>query len=757
MIQLRRRVRNGGDGGGGEMFTLPGLNVWTVCVCLIVLVTIETVLACPGQCQCNNGQVRCQGAGLRSLPQGIPQHASLLDLQDNFINEQTLSMHGRGGQLRNSMLLHIILENNHFRVLHSNVFAAINGRALAILNLQNNWIAQIAGGAFRNFGNLRQLLLGNNRLQAISPGAFHGLRSLTSLQMDQNLLTHIPFGLFNPTPHIMELSISRNRLQALSGCVFANLSMLRDLELDHNALGRIDENAFAGLSNMRNLDLDRNRITTLQSCLFADLVSLVTLDIDHNLIQQVHPNAFVGLQSLQQLNIFRNRITNLPNGVFAELPHLYYIDISQNGISQLTPTMFNDISNISLRLEGNPLLCNCALLWLQWLAWGNQNSQNHQWQSNWGNNNNNGQQHQVEGAVCFSPPQMQGNNLDGSQIQCNLPRSMTVMPAQLVIRPRGSAHFVCLQAVQGHEVQWMRNGQHIQHRPNVIMNEGLLSIRHVTQHDAGRYTCTSHGQNGNTGHMGGQPGMPAFGPGVGMPPGGRGMPPGGGVGMPGGVGQPGMVMGGPGMLRGGGFSGSPGQLQNHFGRLEPLQVQSTKEPALQVQTGKDAAKEPLQVQTGKDAAKEPLQVQTGKEPAKEPLQVQQAMPPGQQGAVSQGAPAGTLTVRNTRPASHMCTAAATTLSQPGNQRRATLIARCSSYSGPAHAQQPNILAHGGDVPVDGGGAMPPNLPGWSACGPDCRGTATRWRPSSWLLLCSMFISLLVQRANRLGFPVPFVT
>lgn len=86
---------------------------------------------------------------------------------------------------------------------------------------------------------------------------------------------------------------------------------------------------------------------------------------------------------------------------------------------------------------------------------------------------------------------------DLAVISLDVPHSVTIAPSQQAVRLGGSANFVCLKAFRGYEVQWLHNGQPVMQRHNVIFSEGLLTIRHVTQRDAGTYSCVAgefHGQ-----------------------------------------------------------------------------------------------------------------------------------------------------------------------------------------------------------------------------------------------------------------------
>ena len=88
------------------------------------------------------------------------------------------------------------------------------------------------------------------------------------------------------------------------------------------------------------------------------MASLHTLNLDHNLIDHIAAGSFGELYKLARLDMTSNRLQTLPpDPLFSR---------SQTGV--VSPTPYNAF--ISLSFGGNPLHCNCELLWLRRLVRG---------------------------------------------------------------------------------------------------------------------------------------------------------------------------------------------------------------------------------------------------------------------------------------------------------------------------------------------------------------------------------------------------
>ncbi|XP_068766413.1 leucine-rich repeat and fibronectin type III domain-containing protein 1 [Struthio camelus] len=184
------------------------------------------------------------------------------------------------------------------------------------LRLTDNFIAALRRPDFANMTSLVHLTLSRNAISRVAPGAFGDLCALRALHLDGN------------------------RLPALSGAQLRGLASLRRLMLANNQLGRIEAAAFAAFAaTVEDLDLSYNNLASVPWEAIGAMASLNTLTLDHNLLERVAPGALARLPKLARLDVTANRLRTVP--------------------PPAGPARF------ALALGGNPLHCNCELLWLR--------------------------------------------------------------------------------------------------------------------------------------------------------------------------------------------------------------------------------------------------------------------------------------------------------------------------------------------------------------------------------------------------------
>ncbi|XP_027604042.1 leucine-rich repeat and fibronectin type III domain-containing protein 1 isoform X2 [Chiroxiphia lanceolata] len=192
-------------------------------------------------------------------------------------------------------------------------------RGAVELRLADNFIGAVGRADFANMSSLVHLTLSRNGLRRLAPGAFADLRALRALHLDGN------------------------RLPALSGPQLRGLASLRHLILANNQLAAIDAAAFAAFAaTVEDLDLSHNNLPALPWDAVAAMASLATLTLDHNLLERV------------------------PAGAVARLPRLARLDLTANRLRALPPVP--GPPGPALAAGGNPLHCNCELLWLRRVA-----------------------------------------------------------------------------------------------------------------------------------------------------------------------------------------------------------------------------------------------------------------------------------------------------------------------------------------------------------------------------------------------------
>ena len=201
------------------------------------------------------------------------------------------------------------------------------------LRLADNFIREVGGVDFANMTGLVDLTLSRNTINLIRPLAFSDLESLRSLHLDTN------------------------RLIALGPRDLSGLLNLQHLIINNNQLISVSPEAFDDfLLSLEDLDLSYNNLRKAPWEAIQSMASLHTLNLDHNLIDQIAEGSFSELYKLARLDMTSNRLRTLPpDSLFA-----------RSQIGTISPTPYNSI--VSVHIGGNPLHCNCELLWLRRLS-----------------------------------------------------------------------------------------------------------------------------------------------------------------------------------------------------------------------------------------------------------------------------------------------------------------------------------------------------------------------------------------------------
>uniref|UniRef100_A0A087XRR7 Leucine rich repeat and fibronectin type III domain containing 4b n=1 Tax=Poecilia formosa TaxID=48698 RepID=A0A087XRR7_POEFO len=233
----------------------------------------------------------------------------------------------------------------------------------------------------RNLSESLSTLCADKGLLFVPP---HVDRRTVELRLADNFITEVGGNDFVNMTGLVDLTLSRNTIHLIRPMAFADLESLRSLHLDGNRLTTIGPKDLAGLTNLQHLIVNNNQLVKVSVEAFDDfLLTLEDLDMSYNnLRRQVPWESIQNMASLHTLNLDHNLIDHIAEGVFGELYKLARLDMTSNRLRTLppdplfarsqtgaiSPTPYNAV--ISLNFGGNPLHCNCELLWLRRLIRG---------------------------------------------------------------------------------------------------------------------------------------------------------------------------------------------------------------------------------------------------------------------------------------------------------------------------------------------------------------------------------------------------
>ena len=255
--------------------------------------------------------------------------------------------------------------DNNIVAIDENAFQEM-GDSLEILLLQNNKLRTLNPGAFNNLKNLLTLDLHGNSLISLQPGCFQGLEKLSELDLSANMMSSIPVNAFQNLLNLKELILEDNQLDFLNSSIFSGLNKLKSLNLEGNSLISLHVELFQGLSRLEKLDLDENQLTALEVGLFHGLSNLRdlslqrnrlnSLELEGNSMKSLPVEIFQGLGRLEDLDLDGNELSTLEVGLFHGLDNLVDLSIQVNRLSSLGVGLFHGLTNlIELDLDDNQI------------------------------------------------------------------------------------------------------------------------------------------------------------------------------------------------------------------------------------------------------------------------------------------------------------------------------------------------------------------------------------------------------------------
>ncbi|TRY85572.1 hypothetical protein DNTS_001203 [Danionella cerebrum] len=202
-------------------------------------------------------------------------------------------------------------------------------------------------------------------------------RKTVELRLTDNFITTVRRKDFMNMTSLVHLTLSRNTISQIAPHAFFGLKSLRALHMDGNRLTLINSDQLKGLINLRHLILGNNQIHSVQSSSFDEFVSTIEdLDLSYNNLRTLPWEAIGRMTNINTLTLDHNLIDHIGAGTFTLLTKLVRLDMTSNRLQTLPPdTLFqhaqmiaSSATRLTVSFGGNPLHCNCELLWLRRLT-----------------------------------------------------------------------------------------------------------------------------------------------------------------------------------------------------------------------------------------------------------------------------------------------------------------------------------------------------------------------------------------------------
>ncbi|KAM6973262.1 leucine-rich repeat and fibronectin type-III domain-containing protein 5 [Aplochiton taeniatus] len=309
-------------------------------------------------------------------------------------------------------------------------------------------------------------------------------RHTVELRLADNFITSVKRRDFANMTRLVDLTLSRNTISFVTPHAFADLENLRALHMNSNRLTRISNDTFSGMSKLHHLILNNNQLVAIHYGAFDDLLALEELDLSYNNLETIPWEAIQRMTSLHTLSLDHNMIDFIPEGTFSLLQKLNRLDVTSNKLQKLPPDpLFQraqvlatsgimSASSFALSFGGNPLHCNCELLWLRRLS----------------------REDDLE--TCASPPQLSGRyfwSITEEEFICEPPLITRYSHEMRVLEGQRVALRCKARGDPEPAIHWISpEGKLVSNSSRtLIYNNGTLDILISTVKDTGSFTCIS--------------------------------------------------------------------------------------------------------------------------------------------------------------------------------------------------------------------------------------------------------------------------
>lgn len=471
------------------------------------LVGVALAGSCDQRCNCSAKllTVNCSSRHLTSVPDGLPETSVGLNLSNNVLKTLTRRQFSSLTLLRDldlsgnaltvieaeaflglQHLQTLTLSDNRLKIVPVGAFSGLPN--VRLLDISGNEILVFLDDTFREMSSLQTLEVGENDVVFVSSRAFGGLVNLQELNFDRCNLTSVPAEALSLLAGLARLRLRRMSLASLPDNSFRQLSRLRDLSVSRcPRLSSLAVNSLMGL-NLSSLTVSRCNLTSVPYSPLHHLVYLTYLDLSYNPISSVRSHLLAHLLRLRQLRMVGCGLLTVDPGAFRGLAFLRLLDLSANGLVTLEESAFQCVDALEvLRLDGNPLACDCRLLWAT------------RRRARLG----------FEGRppTCFTPVRVQGRTF-GDVAEADFPKLFTCRQARVLSRKPQDVRtdeghtvlFFCeADGDPAPSIFWLNPRRSLLSSSGRIrvLSNGSLEVRYAQVQDSGYYLCVASNAAGN--------------------------------------------------------------------------------------------------------------------------------------------------------------------------------------------------------------------------------------------------------------------
>ncbi|XP_008122301.3 leucine-rich repeat and immunoglobulin-like domain-containing nogo receptor-interacting protein 4 [Anolis carolinensis] len=340
--------------------------------------------SCPSKCVCPalDTAVFCNSRNLTTVPGRIPPDSEFLDLSRNSLHTLREGMFSLLWVLKEldlsynmisnieertficlQNLMTLRLKGNRLDMVPEGVFTGLPN--LSVLDISENRILVFLDHSFRDLSNLRKLETGDNHLVFISSQAFSGLWSLQQLTLEKCNITSVPTEALSHLRQLVELRLKVLNVTIIPNHAFQTLHHLKDLEIHRwPFLTSLQSESLSGL-NITSLSITKCNLHDVPYKAIKHLAHLHFLDLSYNPISVIRGKRLVDLSRLQEFHLTGGQLATIQAHAFQGLVHFRLLNVSSNDLQTLEEKVFHSVGNLEvLRLDRNPLACDCRLLWI---------------------------------------------------------------------------------------------------------------------------------------------------------------------------------------------------------------------------------------------------------------------------------------------------------------------------------------------------------------------------------------------------------